>query len=138
MIQLNASVLSVVSGALANVANKSTLTVFGNLVTLLNGSRLNLLSGPVLNVSDSQVRVTGGLIGFGGTSGNVVNITNNLCANPSACTTVGGLRVSGVSGGSQITITNPIANPTLGTINLSPNAAHISVSGSNTRVTIGQ
>jgi len=69
-----------------------------------------------------------------------VNITNNLCANPSACTTVSGLRVSGLSGtgGPQVDITNPIANPSLGTITLSPNAAHLSVSGPNTRLTIGR
>ena len=142
LIQLNASRFDVVSGALASVRNGSSLMVGGNLVTLMNGSTLNLLNGPVLNVSDSQVRITGALIGFGGTGGNVVNITNNLCASGGGCRTFAGLRVSGAvpifALPPTISVTNPIANPTLGTINLSPNAAHISVSGGSTRVTIGQ
>ena len=141
LIQLNASRFDVVSGALASVRNRSSLMVGGNLVTLMNGSTLNLLNGPVLNVSNSQVRITGALIGFGGTGGNVVNITNNLCASGGGCQSFAGLRVSGAVFifGPTISVTNPIANPTLGTINLSPNAAHISVSGGfNTRVTIGQ
>ena len=125
-----------VSGALASVRNGSSLVVGGNLVTLMNGSTLNLLSGPVLNVSNSRVDITGALIGFGGTGGNTVNITNNLCAGR-GCTDFGPLRVK-LSGTPQVSITNPIANPSLGTVNLlSPNAAHISVSGNGSRVTIG-
>jgi hypothetical protein len=71
------------------------------------------------------------LIGFRG-PGNTVNITNNLCAN-GGCVERGGLRVQ-LSGGSNVAIRNGITGD--GKVNLSPNAAHLSVSGGS-RVTIG-
>jgi hypothetical protein len=132
LVQLNASRFEVVSGALANVTGGSWLKVGGNLVTLERGSTLNLHNGPVMSVSDnSLVDISGALIGFKGL-GNTVNITNNLCAN-GGCVERGGLRVQ-LSGGSNVAISNGITGD--GKVNLSPNAAHLSVSGGS-RVTIG-
>jgi len=134
VIQLNASRFDVVSGALANVAGGSSFRVSGNLVTLANGSTLNLLNGAVLNVSGNSTADIGkALIGFSG-AGNVVNITNNLCA--AGCSTIGGLRVrlDGTPAG-NVAINSPITGQ--GTVNLSPNAAHLAVSGGASHVTIG-
>ena len=134
LIQLNASRFDVVSGALANVMGGSRLTVGGNLITLANGSTLNLMKGPVLNVSgNSLVDITGAMIGFSG-AGNAVNITNDLCAG--GCSTIGGLRVR-LNGtpANNVTVNNAVTGQ--GAVNLSPNAAHLSVSGNGSRVIIG-
>jgi hypothetical protein len=79
VLRLDASKLNVLAGALVNVAGGSKLTVAGNLVSLTNGATLTLFSGPLLNVSGgSFASITGALVNFGGTGGNVINLTNTL------------------------------------------------------------
>jgi hypothetical protein len=82
-----------------------------------------------------MLSVNGALIGFGGSGGNLVSVTNSFCP----CTTIGGIPVSLTGGAlaSNVSITGAIKNGGLGTVNLSPNAALIRVDGGATRVTIG-
>ena len=136
VITLDRSALTVARGAALNLAGGSGLRVTGNLFSLTNGSSLSLLSGPLVSLSGgSFLNVTGALIGFGGTGGNLVSVTNSFCP----CTSIGGIPVS-LSGGalaSNVNITGAIKNSGLGTVNLSPNAALIRVDGAATKVTIG-
>jgi hypothetical protein len=78
--------------------------------------------------------VNGSLIGFGGTGGNVVSVTNSLCP----CATIGGISVSLTGGAlaSNVSITGAIKNSNLGSLSLAPNAAVIRVDGAATKVTI--
>jgi hypothetical protein len=136
VIKLDRSVLTVARGAALNLAGGSVLRVTGNLFSLTNGSFLNLLSGPLVSLSSgSFLNVTGALIGFGGTGGNLVSVTNSFCP----CTSIGGIPVSLTGGAlaSNVSITGAIKNSGLGTVNLSPNAALIRVDGAATTVTIG-
>ena len=136
VIKLDRSVLTVARGAALNLAGGSVLRVTGNLFSLTNGSFLNLLSGPLVSLSGgSFLNVTGALIGFGGTGGNLVSVTNSFCP----CTSIGGIPVSLTGGAlaSNVSITGAIKNGGLGTVNLSPNAALIRVDGAATKVTIG-
>ena len=136
VIKLDSSVLTVARGAALNLAGGSVLRVTGNLFSLTNGSFLNLLSGPLVSLSGgSFLNVTGALIGFGGTGGNLVSVTNSFCP----CTSIGGIPVSLTGGAlaSNVSITGAIKNSGLGTVNLSPNAALIRVDGAATKVTIG-
>jgi hypothetical protein len=143
VVKLDASSLTVQSGALALVRNGSLLTVAGDFLQL-NGqlnkpSTLSLLNGPVLSVSgNSVVNISGALVNFGGTGGNLVSVANTLCS-PS-CTSIGGINVNLVGGASaaNVTISNPVKNGSLGSINLSNSAqtAVISISGANSKVTI--
>jgi hypothetical protein len=135
---LDAGTISVLAGALVNVAGGSFLKVVGDFLDLRNGSAVNLLNGPLLSVSGgSAVNITGGLVNFGGTGGNQVNVANNLCP----CTTVSGLPVAFQNGATPANVSigpNPIRNGNLGTLGLaSPTAAAIVVSGPTSRVTIG-
>ena len=85
------------------------LRVTGNLFSLTNGSSLNLLSGPLVSLSGgSMLNVTGALIGFGGSGGNLVSVTNSFCP----CTTIGGIPVSLTGGAlaSNVSITGAIKN----------------------------
>ncbi len=136
VIKLDRSVLTVARGAALNLAGGSVLRVTGNLFSLTNGSSLNLLSGPLVSLSGgSFLNVTGALIGFGGTGGNLVSVTNSFCP----CTSIGGIPVS-LTGGAlagNVSITGAIKNSGLGTVSLSPNAALIRVDGAATKVTIG-
>ena len=136
VITLDRSVLTVARGAALNLAGGSVLRVTGNLFSLTNGSSLNLLSGPLVSLSGgSFLNVTGALIGFGGTGGNLVSVTNSFCP----CTSIGGIPVS-LTGGAlagNVSITGAIKNSGLGTVSLSPNAALIRVDGAATKVTIG-
>ena len=136
VVALDRSVLTVGSGAALSLTGGSVLRVTGNLFSLTNGSSLNLLSGPLVSLSGgSMLSVTGALIGFGGTGGNLVSVTNSFCP----CTTIGGIPVSLTGGAlaSNVSISGAIKNGGLGSVNLSPNAALIRVDGAATKVTIG-
>src|SRR5207237_515123 len=79
-------------GALVNVTGGSGLTVTGNLLTLSNGSTLSLLNGPLLSVSGGSFASIGGaLVAFGGTGGNLLSVSNNLCGG--SCALFGGIPV---------------------------------------------
>ena len=136
VVALDRSALTVGRGAALTLAGGSVLRVTGNLFSLTNGSSLNLLSGPLVSLSGgSMLNVTGALIGFGGSGGNLVSVTNSFCP----CTTIGGIPVSLTGGAlaSNVSITGAIKNGGLGTVNLAPNAALIRVDGATTKVTIG-
>jgi hypothetical protein len=141
VIKLDASTLTVTSGAAINVAGGSLLKITGgDLVHLNNGSTLTMSNGPLLNVTgNSVVNVFGALVNFGGTGTNVVNVTNTLCGGD--CATGGTIPVfatgGAVAGAPNISITNPIKNGTLANISTSgTNAAVIVVNGASSKVTI--
>jgi hypothetical protein len=136
LVKLDRSSLVVARGAALNVAGGSLLRVTGDLFSLTNGSSLSVLNGALLSLSGgSMLSVNGALIGFGGSGGNLVSVTNSFCP----CTTIGGIPVSLTGGAlaSNVSITGAIKNSGLGTVNLAPNAALIRVDGAATRVTIG-
>ena len=94
-----------------------------------------MLNGPLVSSEwGSLLSVTGALIGFGGTAGNLVSVANSLCP----CTTIGGIPVSLTGGAlaSNVSITGAIKNGSLGAVNVAPNAAVLSVDGATTKVTI--
>jgi hypothetical protein len=135
LIRLDNSVLNVANGSLVNV-NASKLTVGGDLVNLLNGASLSVLNGPLITVAGSGfVNITGGLIGFGGTGGNTVSVANNLCP----CTAIGGIPVALQNGAlaTNVQISNPIKNPTLGTVNVPTGAALAVVNGAGSKLIVG-
>ena len=105
---------------------------------LSNASTLRTLNGPLINVTGgSVINVSGALVNFGGTAGNVISVTNSLCN--SACALVGNIPVLTKQGASvaDISITNAIKNSSLGSFVLSsPNAAVIVVTGQSSKVTI--
>lgn len=135
LVRLDASTLTVSNGAAINLARGSVLSVTGDLIQLRNGSTLNLLNGSVLNVSAGSIlNVSGALLAFSGSGGNTVKITNSLCP----CTSIGGIPVALTNGAvaSNVSIVNPIKNSSLGSLQLSSNAAAVVVSGSTSKVTI--
>ena len=87
---------------------------------------------------NSVVNISGALIKFSGTGSNVVNITNTLCGG--SCVPIGGLNVKLQNDAlsSNVSISNPIKNSSLGSVNLSSssNAAHVVVDGASSKVTI--
>ena len=104
------------------------MRVTGDLFSLTNGSTLSVLNGPLLSLSGGSIlNVNGALIGFGGTGGNLVSVANSFCP----CTTIGGIPVSLTGGAlaSNVSIAGAIKNGSLGTLNLTPNAAVIRVDG---------
>jgi hypothetical protein len=142
LIRLDNSILNVSNGPLVNVTGNpgvvvaSKLSVGGDLVSLVNGATLNILNGPLLRVADASfANIAGGLISFGGTGGNTVNVTNSLCP----CSLFGGVPVALQNGAlaTNVQISSPIKNPTLGTVNLSPNAALAVVNGAGSKLIVG-
>jgi len=135
LVKLDRSSLVVSAGAALNLAGGSMLRVTGDLFSLINGSRLSVLNGPLVSLTGgSFLNVTGALIGFGGTAGNLVSVTNSFCP----CTSIGGIPISLTGGAvaSNVSIAGAIKNSGLGAVNLSPNAAVIRVDGATTKVTI--
>jgi hypothetical protein len=133
---LDGSSITVKNGAALHLAGGSVVRVNGDLFTLANGSRLTVLNGALVAVSGGSVlRVNGALVAFNGSGGNVLSVSNNLCP----CTVLGGIPVALSNGAvaSNVQIgAGAIKNASLGSVELSPNAALISVSGANSKVTI--
>jgi hypothetical protein len=128
--------MTIQKGALVNIAGGSFLQVNGNLIHLANASVLSLMNGPVVNVAGgSRLSVTGGLFSFSG-PGNVVKVTNNLCA-AGACRTIGGLPVALTNGATASNVSINGAIKGAGTLNVAPNAAVLVVNGPGSKVTIG-
>jgi hypothetical protein len=135
LVKLDRSTLVVKNGAALSVAGGSALGVTGDLFSLSNGSALRVLNGPLLSLTGgSLLNVNGALIGFGGSGGNLVSVTNSFCP----CTTIGGIPVSLTGGAlaSNVSIAGAIKNNNLGSLSLSPSAALIRVDGAGTKVTI--
>lgn len=134
VVKLDASTLTVANGSAINVA-ASSLRVIGDLFTLLNGSTLKVLNGALLNASGgANVFVSGALVAFGGTGGNLVSVANNFCP----CASIGGIPVALAGGATtgQVSIgPGAIKNAALGSV--TPSMALIRVLGPTTRVTIG-
>jgi len=140
LVAVDASRLAVAMGALVNVAGGSVLNVAGDLLSVRNGSIVSLLNGPLLSVSGGALAsIGGGLVAFGGSGGNLLSVSNSLCG--SSCLLIGGIPVAllnGATAGNVSIGTGAIQNPGLGSIKLaSPSTALLSVSGANSRVTIG-
>ena len=140
LVALDASRLAVAMGALVNVAGGSVLNVAGDLVSLRNASTLSLLNGPLLAVSGgSWASIGGALVAFGGSGGNLLSVSNSLCGG--ACVLIGGIPVAlmnGATAGNVSIGSGALKNPSLGSIKLaSPSTALLSVSGANSKVTIG-
>ncbi|HSE93934.1 MAG TPA: hypothetical protein VLF19_11560, partial [Methylomirabilota bacterium] len=146
ILALDTSSFTVTSGSVV-VVNNSHLRVTGDLFSLVNGSTLTAtspspgqaLSGALVRVSNGGVlNVSGGLVNFGGTGGNTINLTNGLCPSGDCFTFTGGIRVhfanNGTSSNVQIGGT-PIKNPALGQFNI-PNDVHIIVDGPASQVII--
>jgi hypothetical protein len=139
VLALDASTLTVTSGAAIRVAGGSLLLVTGDLVTLAGGSTLNILDGPLLSVTGgSAVNVSDALLAFTGT-GNTVNITNTLCGGGGpTCQLVSGVPVALLNDAvlSQVSISNPVLNLEDNALNVV--GAVIAVDGPTSRVTVGQ
>jgi FecR protein len=140
LVAVDASRLAVAMGALVNVAGGSVLGVTGDLLSLRNGSIVSLLNGPLLSVSGgSLASIGGGLVAFGGSGGNLLSVSNSLCGG--SCLLIGGIPVAllnGATAGNVSIGAGAIQNPGLGSIKLaSPSTALLSVSGANSKVTIG-
>ncbi|HEX6774655.1 MAG TPA: FecR family protein [Methylomirabilota bacterium] len=140
LVAVDASRLAVAMGALVNVAGGSVLGVTGDLLSLRNGSIVSLLNGPLLSVSGgSLASIGGGLVAFGGSGGNLLSVSNSLCGG--SCLLIGGIPVAllnGATAGNVSIGSGAIQNPGLGSIKLaSPSTALLSVSGANSKVTIG-
>jgi hypothetical protein len=143
VVALDASTLTVNNGAAVFVNRGSLLQVNGDLFSLVNGSALRTLNGPAVQVrSDlagtSMLHVSGGLVAFGGSGGNQINVNNAVCGGP--CAVFNGIPVGFVNGANAGNISigpNPIRNAGLGSIVTSgPSAAVIVVDGANSRVVI--
>jgi hypothetical protein len=130
VVALDKGIINVRSGPLINLADGSRLIVAGDLLSLLNGSKINVFNGPLVRVSgtDSLLNVGGALVFFGGTGGNQIVVNNSIP--PTAIP--GGIPVSTATGGSVTIGPNPVTNPGLGTITVSPGGSVIQATGGGT------
>jgi hypothetical protein len=137
MVMLNNSHLIIANGHGTNVAGGSFLKVLGDFLRMANGSSLTISNGSALNISGgSSVSISGAFVNFVGT-GNVINLTNSLCATFS-CQTFNGVRVAFANGASPTNVTigaNAITGAG-GVINASANAAGVLLNGITSKVKI--
>jgi len=115
VVAMDKSFINVTNGALINLTYGSNMKVIGDLISMLTGSKINVVNGPLISVAGagSLLDVSGALVNFGGSGGNKIIVNNSIA--PTA--TLSGLPVSATYGGS-INISNPIKNPNLGSISV--------------------
>ncbi|MGH8065362.1 MAG: FecR domain-containing protein [Candidatus Entotheonellia bacterium] len=130
VVALDRGLINVRNGPLISLANGSTLVVTGDLLQLLNGSRINVFNGPLVRVTggESLLNVSGALVAFGGTGGNAIVVNNTIA--PTSMQS--GLPVSATGGGSIVIGPNPVKEPTLGSISVSPGGSLIQATGGGT------
>ncbi len=147
LLQLSGRTVTVQNGALVTVGSGTFDAPTGHLVSLTNGSTLNLTSGPLITVADSNVTgpgsfklTNGSLFNFTG-AGGTVNFTAAPSCNGPCPILVGGFGIQ-LTGGALPTQVH--INPTFaavtgtGTINgLDTTRAIIVVSGINSQVFLG-
>jgi hypothetical protein len=119
LVGLDKGILSITDGPLLRASHGSVVDVTGDLLSLRNGSKINVVNGPLIAVhgAGSLLSVSGSLVEFGGTGGNQIIVNNKIA--PTAVLTQPGVNGIGVSatGGGSITIgPNPVKNPNLGII----------------------
>jgi hypothetical protein len=134
VVALDKGIINVHSGPLINLADGSSLVVTGDLLSLLNGSKINVFNGPLVRVTGtgSRLNVGGALVFFGGTGGNQIVVNNSIP--PTAAP--GGIPVSATAGGSIAIGPNPVTNPELGNIAVSPGGSVMQAANGGT-VTVG-
>ena len=139
IVKIDASTLTVASSNALGVRNGSFVGITGDLFSIANAGKLNISNGSAIFASGgSVINISGALVNFSGTGGNQLNITNTSCV--VSCTLIGGVNVllqNSASSG-NVSITNPIKNNGLGSVNLSNAAttAVIVVNGATTKVTV--
>ena len=141
LVALNASRMLVSMGSLVNVSGGSVLNISGNLVSLSNASTLSLFNGSLLSVSGGSLASIGGsLVSFGGSGGNLLTVSNNLCGG--SCAMIGGIPVALLNGATVANVSigaGAIQNASLGSVKLAtPGTALIAVSGAGSKVTVGK
>jgi hypothetical protein len=116
VIALDRGLINVSDGPLINLTKGSSMNVIGDLLSLVSGSKVNVVNGPLIAVSGngSLLGVSGALVNFGGTGGNQIVVNNTIT--PTA--TLSGLPVSTANGGAVAIGSNPVKNPSLGTISV--------------------
>lgn len=114
VIALDNGLITVKNGALISLTSGSQMITAGDLLSLTNGSKINVFNGPLISVggSASLLDVGGALVNFGGSGGNQIVVNNNIAPNQINPTATAGIPVSGTN----ISVTNPIKNPALGSI----------------------
>ena len=115
LVALDKSFINVTNGALINLVAGSSMKITGDLISMLSGSKINVVNGPLISAigTGSLLDVSGALVNFGGTGGNKIVVNNSIA--PTA--TLSGLPVSATYGGS-VSLTNPVKNPSLGSISV--------------------
>jgi hypothetical protein len=128
VVALDNGLISVTNGAFMTLRSGSNVDVTGDLLRLFNGSRIEVVNGPLIRVTGnsgggtnpavSTLNVSGALVNFGGSGGNTIIVNNNIpvtarrggAANNQFPVNIGG-------GGASIAIgANPVRNPGLGSI----------------------
>jgi FecR protein len=130
VVALDKGVINVHSGPLINLADGSSLIVTGDLLSLLNGSKINVFNGPLVQVTGagSLLNVGGALVFFGGSGGNQIIVNNSIP--PTALP--GGMPVSATTGGSITIGPNPVTNPGLGSFAVSPGGSVLQATNGGT------
>ena len=128
VVALDNGLINVQNGALLKLTGGSNAIVSGDLLSLINGSKINVLNGPLVRVSGngSLLDVSGALVNFGGAGDNKIIVNNTIA--PTAPLTqpgVNGIGISATAGGSIIVGPNPVQNPGLGTITVTPGGSLI-------------
>jgi hypothetical protein len=122
MISLRQGLLTVANGSLVSVAGGSRLNVAGSLLSLSDGSTVNILNGALLGVSGgSVVNIGGSLVSFRG-SGNALNVTNSFLPTalvagvpvygPASSVSISGSPLAGLGSAGAITINGVALTPT--------------------------
>jgi hypothetical protein len=127
VVALDNGLIHVTNGAFMTLRSGSNVDVTGDLLQLFNGSRIEVVNGPLIRVTGnsgggtnpavSTLNVSGALANFGGSGGNAIIVNNNIVVTARRGGAANNQFPVNIGGGASITIgANPVKNPALGSI----------------------
>jgi hypothetical protein len=127
VVALDNGLIHVTNGAFMTLRSGSNVDVTGDLLRLFNGSRIEVVNGPLIRVTGnsgggtnpavSTLNVSGALVNFGGSGGNTIVVNNGIPITATRGGPANNQFPVNLGGGASIAIgANPIRNPALGSI----------------------
>ena len=136
LVKLDGGTLTITSGHAIRLGSGSFLNVGGDLF-LINGGKLDIKNGAALFVGgDSVVKVSGALVNFNNSTGNLSIASTTNCTH--SCLSTGGIQylLQNGASSSNISVTNGVKNSGSATINVPINIPVVILNGANSKLIV--
>jgi len=141
LVALDKGLIDVQNGPFIHIRSGSNVDVKADLLKLFNGSKIEVINGPLIKVEGtsatgtaSMLNVTGAVVNFGGSGNNKIIVNNTLCGG--ACAVKSTIQVLEGNANSITIGANPIKNSGLGNIQVNATSTAVIQTGASGKVNI--